>query len=165
MDVIMSATSILGLSQEVLRVWIDEDVAQVLQQLTQLFIIRWAAQLHDDDALGRPRTPCLLAGRVTVQEAIIHLHLAATIAAGGELSDYKSVRDSLVLMLPNLPIQHRPDMTAKLVNALVKMLKSPSTSDDDTWPFDSKEIVHGIVRLRRFRGQRDRARAAGRARL
>ncbi len=152
MDTIMSATCILGLSQELLRVWIDEDVGQVLQKLTRLFIVRWAAQMHHDDAVGRPRTPRMQADRVMVQEAIIHLYLAAAISSGGELADYQALRKDLILMVRELDLMyHLDDVTAKLVNALVKVLES---RENCTWPVDTEEMVRGIEKVRSIRGPR-----------
>ena len=62
-----SAACILGLSQEVLRVWIDEDVVEALGRLTRMFVLLFVELLR-----GRAGD----IDRITVQTAIAHLHVA-----------------------------------------------------------------------------------------
>ena len=118
-----SAACILGLSQEVLRVWIDEDVGEAMGRLTRTFVLRFVELLrggagHDID-------------RITVQTAIAHLHVAHVLGSG--LGDGKVVRDSMLALLDDMqippPQADTLQVRSKLLNAITKMLTSVTAAD------------------------------------
>jgi hypothetical protein len=117
-----SAACILGLSQEVLRVWIDEDVGEALGRLTRMFVLLFVELLR-----GRAGD----IDRITVQTAIAHLHVAHVLGSG--LGDGKVVRDSMLALLDDMqippPQADTLQVRSKLLNAITKMLTSVTAAD------------------------------------
>ena len=140
----MEAALILGFSQDVLRIWIDQDVVQEMGRLTHLFLQRFVELLGATLGLQGSEPQ-----RVTVQTAIAHLHMAHLLGSGLLPDDWVSVRNTMDSLLDSLqiPVDSFLDVRSKIHLAISKMIRN--LTPEDGLELDKEGLLAKLVKAKR----------------